>query len=104
MVIKDQMENIYKNIPPEQIPWNIETPPEVLRQLVEKKIIKPCKAIELGCGIGNYVTYLAENGFTATGVDISEAAIELAQKSSQSKGVHSQRLAAVKASHKPRPP
>lgn len=81
------MEKIYKSIPPEQIPWNIETPPDILRALVRGKKIRPCKAIELGCGTGNYVIYLASKGFEATGVDISLAAIEMAKHSAREKGV-----------------
>ena len=86
-MIKEQMENIYKTMPAEKIPWNIETPPEILKQIVSTKKINPCKSIELGCGTGNYVIYLAGLGFQATGVDISETAIELARNSASSKGV-----------------
>jgi len=58
-MIKDQMEKIYKSIPPEKIPWNMESPPDILRALVQTKKISPCKVIELGCGTGNYVIYLS---------------------------------------------
>ncbi|MFH2012031.1 MAG: class I SAM-dependent methyltransferase [Pseudomonadota bacterium] len=86
-MLKDQMENIYKNVKLEKIPWNIETPPKILQNLVEKGKIKPCKTVELGCGTGNYVIYLSRMGFKATGVDFSDTAIEIAIKSSKAKGV-----------------
>ncbi len=86
-MIKDQMEQIYKSIPLEKIPWNRESPPEVLQTLIKTNKIKACKAIELGCGAGNYVIYLASHGFDAVGVDISESAIEIARRSASKKGV-----------------
>ncbi len=86
-MIKEQMENIYRTMPAEKIPWNIEAPPEILKQIVSTKKVKPCKAIELGCGTGNYVIYLAGLGFQTTGVDISDAAITMARNSASSKDV-----------------
>lgn len=85
-MIKDQMERIYRSIPPEEIPWNIESPPAILRSLVTENRIRPCKAIELGCGTGHYVAYLSNQGFDMTGVDISGAAIEIAKQSAAKKG------------------
>jgi SAM-dependent methyltransferase len=79
--IKDQMEKIYRTISPENIPWNIETPPDILQNIVKTEKVKPCKVIELGCGTGNYVIYLSGSGFIATGVDISKTAIEMAKNS-----------------------
>ena len=87
-MIKDQMEKIYSSMPPEQIPWNIEFAPEILRHIVETGKVKPCRAIELGCGTGNYVIYLSGRGFEVIGVDISKAAIEIAQNSAAEKRVN----------------
>ncbi len=75
------MEKIYRTISPENIPWNIETPPDILQDIVKTEKVKPCKVIELGCGTGNYVIYLSASGFIATGVDISKTAIEMAKNS-----------------------
>jgi len=58
------MDRIYGNTPLEEIPWNIETPPDVLVELVESGKVKPCKTIDLGCGTGNYAIYLASIGLT----------------------------------------
>ena len=84
------MDNIYRNIPSEEIPWNIETPPDVLVKLVESGEVKPCKAIDFGCGAGNYAIYLAGKGFDATGVDLSPTAIQMAIENAQKKGVSCQ--------------
>lgn len=86
-MIKDQMEKIYREMSPEDIPWNIETPPEILQALTTNNVLRPCKVIELGCGAGNYVIYFAKNGFDAIGVDISENAIDMARKSALRAGV-----------------
>ena len=80
------MEKIYKDIPPEKIPWNMETAPDILKNIVKTGKIKPCKVIDLGCGAGNYVIYLSSKGFDATGVDFSKTAIELARNSALKKG------------------
>lgn len=81
------MDDIYRKIPPEEIPWNIEAPPGALVELVESGKVAPCKAIDLGCGAGNYAIYLAGKGFDVTGVDISPTAIEIAKKHARKKGV-----------------
>jgi len=72
------IDRIYRTIPLEKIPWNIEAPPHLLVRLVKEGMIKPCKAIDLGCGTGNYAIYLAEQGFDVTGVDSSATAIQIA--------------------------
>jgi len=86
-MIKEQMERIYGSISPAKIPWNLETPPEIIQTIVKSGTVKPCKSIELGCGAGNYVIYLSSNGFNTTGVDISSTAIEMAKKSAEEKKI-----------------
>ncbi len=86
-MIKEQMEKIYGNIPLENIPWNIESPPEILIDLITSGKVKQCRAIELGCGTGNNVIYLCSRGFDCTGVDISETAIKIAENSAEEKNV-----------------
>ena len=86
-MIENEMERIYKNIPLERIPWNIETPPEALVELVDGGEVKPCNTIDLGCGAGNYAIYLASKGFDVTGIDISPAAIKIAKENAEKKGV-----------------
>jgi len=87
-MIRSEMDEIYKNIPQEEIPWNNETPPDQLVELVESGKIKPCKGIDLGCGTGNYSIYLAGKGFIMTGMDISPAVINLAKKNAKKKSVN----------------
>lgn len=82
-----EMNKVYEMIPLEKIPWNVETPPAVLVELVQSGKLKPCKAIDLGCGAGNYAIYLAGKGFDVTGVDISPVAIKHARENALKKGV-----------------
>ncbi len=86
-MIHDEMERIYSGIPPAEIPWNIESPPNALVQLVEDGRVHPCKTLDMGCGAGNYAIYLAGMGFDVTGVDISPSAVALAQANAKKKGV-----------------
>ena len=81
------MNDIYKNIPLQDIPWNIETPPQLLVELIDSGKILPCRAIDLGCGAGNYAVYLAGRGFEVTGVDCSPTAITIAKQNAEKKGV-----------------
>jgi 2-polyprenyl-3-methyl-5-hydroxy-6-metoxy-1,4-benzoquinol methylase len=82
------LEHIYRDLPPEKIPWNRPEPPEVLVKAIAGGRVKPCKAVDLGCGVGNYSIWLAEQGFDVTGIDIAHAAIDLAQARAARKGVH----------------
>jgi SAM-dependent methyltransferase len=85
--IRDQMERIYSDKPPADIPWNMESPPKALVELVNTGLVQPCKAIDMGCGAGNYAIYLASLGFDVLGVDISPSAIALAEAAAKKKGV-----------------
>ncbi|WP_440955080.1 class I SAM-dependent methyltransferase [Methanosarcina sp. Mfa9] len=81
------VDKIYRNVPLDKIPWNSETPPDALVKLVQSGKVRPCKAIDLGCGAGNYAIYLAEQGFEVIGVDSSPAAIKIAAENAEKKGV-----------------
>ena len=75
-----RMNDIYKSVPHKNIPWNFDKPPEQLVELVSTGSIKPCRAIDLGCGMGHYAIYLASLGFDMTGLDFSSEAIRIARQ------------------------
>lgn len=85
--IRLHMNNVYRNVPLSEIPWNIETPPQLLVELIDSGLVKPCKAVDLGCGAGNYVIYLASRGFDVTGVDFSAEAVKIAKENAREKHV-----------------
>lgn len=59
-------------------PWDTRiTPPELVAFVAERG---PGRALDLGCGTGTNVLYLAERGWHAVGVDFSPRAIAIAQR------------------------
>jgi len=87
-------DSIYQNIPLDEIPWNRQQPPELIIELLESGRIKPCRALDLGCGAGNLAIYLASRGFDVTAVDISPAAVKIAIQNAKAKNVKCQFLTA----------
>ncbi len=61
-------------------PWDSGKPDSDLIQIVTTTPIRPCKALEIGCGTGDNVIWLSQNSFDAIGVDISEVAINRARE------------------------
>ena len=68
-------------------PWTFEEPHQALVDLVEKKIIKPCKVLEVGCGEGFHALYLASKGFEVSAFDRSETAIRYANQHAKEREV-----------------
>jgi cyclopropane fatty-acyl-phospholipid synthase-like methyltransferase len=66
-------------------PWDIGAREELV-SVVESGRIKPCRAIDLGCGAGANSIYLAQKGFEVTGVDFAEAAVEKARARAKEAG------------------
>ncbi len=65
-------------------PWDTGiTPPEIVA-MIESGQVKPGHALDLGCGTGTNVIYLAQHGFAVTGIDISWRAISLARRKTRS--------------------
>ncbi len=62
------------------LPWDTGRPDGELTKLVGGETISPCAAMEVGCGTGTNVIWLAEQGFNVVGVDISPTAIGMARK------------------------
>jgi cyclopropane fatty-acyl-phospholipid synthase-like methyltransferase len=87
MNLREQMEQIYRDLPLDSIPWNMSDPPALLVEAIKSRKIKPCKAVDLGCGAGNYAVWLAQQGFAVTGIDISERATECARDLANRLGV-----------------
>jgi SAM-dependent methyltransferase len=78
---------VYDLIYSGRAPWEMDGPrPEVV-ELVESGQLRPSPAIDLGCGTGDNVIYLARNSFNALGVDISTKAINQARKKARDAGV-----------------
>lgn len=81
------MDQIYRDVPADKIPWNISEPPKLLADAVDSGELSPCKAVDLGCGAGNYAVWLAERGFDMTGLDFSRYAVSQARQLAESRGL-----------------
>lgn len=87
MPAMDDMEEVYRRLEPEDIPWNITEPPALLTELLASGRVSPCRMIEAGCGTGNHARVFAAHGFDVTGVDIAPTAVAIAQRNAASAGL-----------------
>jgi SAM-dependent methyltransferase len=71
--------------------WDKGVGPELVRLVESRRLtpsrLAPGRAVDLGCGTGANVLFLAENGFDAVGVDFSPVAVEQAQRAARRHGL-----------------
>jgi SAM-dependent methyltransferase len=75
-------------------PWETGRPSSELERVVAEAPIRPCRALELGCGTGASAVWLAGQGFDVTALDLSPLAIEHACRRAAETGVGVRFLAA----------
>jgi SAM-dependent methyltransferase len=81
-------------------PWDIGKPDSNLIQTVTTTPIKPCKALEIGCGTGDNAIWLSQQNFHVIGIDTSEIAIEKAkEKASKANAKCAFQVSDILASH-----
>lgn len=61
-------------------PWDIGKPDSNLIRIVSAIPLRPCKALDIGCGTGDNAIWLSQQNFQVVGIDISEIAIEKANE------------------------
>lgn len=72
---------MYDRHPYDQLPWFEEGPsPPVSLAVAEGFLPKGGAILDIGCGAGSNVLYLAENGYRAHGVDLSPGAVAAARE------------------------
>ncbi|HEX6960380.1 MAG TPA: class I SAM-dependent methyltransferase [Lacipirellula sp.] len=69
------------------LPWDTGRPSSELERAVRENRIKPCRALEIGCGTGTNCVWLAQQGFEVTGVDVAPLAVEQANERARAVGV-----------------
>ena len=75
-----------------ETPWDTGIVDRELRDYIEsgtlapELAVKPCRALELGCGTGINAVFLAECGFDVTAVDFAANAVEAARRRAESAG------------------
>jgi SAM-dependent methyltransferase len=70
-----------------ELPWDTGRPSSELQRAVSRNSIRPCRALELGCGTGTNSVWLAQQGFEVTGVDVAPLAVERAEQRARAAGV-----------------
>jgi ubiquinone/menaquinone biosynthesis C-methylase UbiE len=68
-------EDAYKTVPP----WDVGRPQPVFVELVRAGELNGDRVLDVGCGTGENALYLAGNGFSVIGVDLSSRAIAAAR-------------------------
>src|SRR6266852_8937706 len=68
-------EDAYKTVPP----WDVGRPQPAFVELVRAGELNRGKVLDVGCGTGENALYLAENGFSVIGVDLTSSAITAAR-------------------------
>lgn len=84
MANQDRWEERYKK---GDIPWDTGIPDLNLINVVIKRPIRSCKALDIGCGTGDDAVWLAQQNFSVTGIDVSEMAIQKAIDKASRAGV-----------------
>jgi SAM-dependent methyltransferase len=67
--------------------WDKGRPSSELKRLIEKGVLRPGRAVELGCGTGTNAVYLAKHGFDVTAIDIAPTALNRARAKAGKAGV-----------------
>jgi ubiquinone/menaquinone biosynthesis C-methylase UbiE len=70
----------------ERLPWDIGRPQPLLVEFERARRITG-EVLDIGCGPGDTVIYLAELGYHVTGLDVAPTAIEQARSRAAAKGV-----------------
>ncbi len=76
-------EDAYQTAPP----WDIGRPQPAFVKLVRAGELDKGRALDVGCGTGENALYLAENGFSVTGVDLSSRATAMARTKAAERGL-----------------
>lgn len=80
-------ERIWRENPPEALPWEEGRPSPVLVDLVENNQVPIGAALDICCGTGSNAVYLAQHGFETSSMDISPTAVSHARKRAQETGL-----------------
>jgi ubiquinone/menaquinone biosynthesis C-methylase UbiE len=76
-------EDAYKTIPP----WDVGRPQPAFVELVRAEELSKGRVLDVGCGTGENALYLASDGFSAIGVDLSSRAIAAARAKAAERGL-----------------
>lgn len=70
-----------------RVPWDPGPYDRHVPRIVGELRLEPCRVVDIGCGTGATLVWLAEHGFECTGIEIAPAALTIARKKAKSRGV-----------------
>ncbi len=70
-----------------RVPWDPGPYDGHLPTLLQEFDIRPCRVVDVGCGTGKSLIWLARRGFAGTGIDLSPIAIDMARRNAGREGV-----------------
>ncbi len=79
----DQFEAMYRQSSP---PWDIGRPQDAIVALADAGKIRG-RVLDVGCGTGENVLFLAQRGFDVTGIDLAPTAIDRARQKAQDRSL-----------------
>ncbi len=83
----EKWDEMYRDHPVDDLPWEMGRPRDHLVGLVERGKVKPCITLDICAGAGTNTIYLAGKGFMVYGIDISETALRIAKERAERAGV-----------------
>ena len=69
-----------------RVPWDPGAYDGHLPRILQEFSLSPGTALDIGCGSGKSLIYLAEHGFSGTGIDLSPTALKIAERESRMRG------------------
>ncbi|MFF7198670.1 class I SAM-dependent methyltransferase [Streptomyces sp. NPDC008079] len=69
------------------VPFFVDKPDENLVSCLDREVVRPGRALDLGCGPGRNAVLLARRGFEVDAVDLSPAAVRWARERARAAGV-----------------
>ena len=67
-------------------PWDSGEPSKELERILNEGSVRPCRALELGCGTGTNAVFLAGRGFDMTATDLVPLALDAARQRAEQAG------------------
>ena len=93
MVTEDKKRDWDARYQTNDLPWDTGVAePRLVAVLESPGFPRPTRAIDIGCGTGTNVIYLAQRGIETIGVDVAPTAIEMATKKAAAAGVNNARF------------
>jgi len=85
---RDRWRATYAVTPYQQLPWFDPDPsPQVVRAVDEGFLPRGSPVLDIGCGAGSNVLYLARSGFEAHGIDLAPDAVRAAMGRARAEGL-----------------